>query len=268
MSAPLISRPPLRRPVPVVTSVLVAIGLLLGGCGGDDDGNVVADAVKDDRLPTQPAAPESSTTAPQDCESVPEPPTPEDKPTVEVPAGEAPTELVSEDLRPGDGPEIAAGDSVMVQYTGVAFASKMEFDTSWDDLMALPVTVGSGGVVPGFDQGLVGLKLGGRRQLVLPPDLAYGEEGQPPDIGPNETLVFVVDAVEVCKPGEGAEGGSTTAPAEGGSTTAPAEDGSTTAPPEDESTTAPAEGGSTTAPPEDESTTVPAEEGSTTTAAG
>ena len=69
--------------------------------------------------------------------------------------------------------------------------------------MALSVTVGAGQVIPGFDEGLVGLRLGGRRQLTIPSDLAYGEQGQPPDIGPNETLVFVVDAVKICPPGVG-----------------------------------------------------------------
>jgi peptidylprolyl isomerase len=232
----------------MVAVAATAVVMLIAACGDDDSGgNVVADALKDNDLPTQPGAP---TTEPQTCESGDKELTEDDKPEVTVPEGDPPKELEIEDITEGKGHEVATGDSVEVQYTGVAYSTKEEFDTSWDDMTPLPVTVGEGGVIQGWDQGLVGMKAGGRRQLIIPPDLAYGEKGQEPDIGPNETLVFVVDAVEVCF-AEGGPDTTTTA-----STTAPEGEGSSTT----ASTTAP-EGDGTTASStsEPETTTTDAE---------
>ena len=117
------------------------------------------------------------------------------KPTVEVPDGPPPTELVSTDMVKGSGAEAAAGKSVTVKYVGVTYADGKEFDSSWgkDDLT---FTLGAGQVIPGWDNGIAGMKEGGRRQLVIPPDLAYGPQGYGP-IPPNATLVFVVDLVKV-----------------------------------------------------------------------
>ena len=119
------------------------------------------------------------------------------KPVVEVPDGPPPTELETTDLVEGDGPEAAAGDTVSVQYVGVNYSDGSEFDSSWETGQPFEFEVGAGGVIPGWDEGIPGMKVGGRRELVIPPDLGYGEAGQPPDIGPNETLVFVVDLVDV-----------------------------------------------------------------------
>lgn len=118
------------------------------------------------------------------------------KPEVTVPDGAAPTELVENDLVEGDGPEAKKGDNVTVQYVGVGFDSGQEFDASWG---REPFTfqLGSGQVIPGWEEGVQGMKVGGRRELVIPPELAYGATGSPPAIGPNEALVFVVDLVEV-----------------------------------------------------------------------
>lgn len=120
-----------------------------------------------------------------------------EKPTVEVPAGEPPRELVTEDLEEGDGEEASSGDQVSVHYVGVEFEGGQEFDSSFDRGEPFSFTVGGGEVIPGWDQGVEGMKVGGRRRLVIPPDLAYGSEGQPPDIGPNATLVFVIDLISV-----------------------------------------------------------------------
>ncbi len=115
-----------------------------------------------------------------------------------VPAtgGEAPAELVVDDIVEGDGAEAKAGDEVTVQYVGVDFATGEEFDSSWE---AEPFVfeLGAGQVIPGWDEGVAGMKEGGRRQLTIPPDLAYGPQGSPPAIGPNATLAFVVDLESV-----------------------------------------------------------------------
>ena len=115
-----------------------------------------------------------------------------------VPAtdGEAPAELVSEDIVEGDGAEAKEGDEITVQYVGVDFATGEEFDSSWE---GEPFTfqLGSGQVIPGWDEGVAGMKEGGRRQLTIPPDLAYGASGSPPAIGPDATLAFVIDLESV-----------------------------------------------------------------------
>jgi peptidylprolyl isomerase len=118
------------------------------------------------------------------------------KPAVTVPSGNAPTALEKKDLIVGKGAEATAGKKVTVQYVGVAFSTKKEFDTSWGK-QPFPFSLGAGDVIKGWDEGVPGMKVGGRRQLVIPPDLAYGPNGYPPVIAPTETLVFVVDLVSV-----------------------------------------------------------------------
>ncbi len=119
------------------------------------------------------------------------------KPTVSVPAGPPPKTLQSKDLIVGTGPEVTAGSNVTVNYVGVSWSTKEEFDSSWGRAPFTVENVGQAAVIPGWNEGLVGMKQGGRRQLVIPPDKAYGETGQGAKIGPNETLVFIVDAVTV-----------------------------------------------------------------------
>jgi peptidylprolyl isomerase len=109
---------------------------------------------------------------------------------------EPPSELVTRDLVEGDGAEITAGDSASVQYVGVSWSTGREFDASWDrGAQPLSFPVGAGRVIAGWDRGVVGIRAGGRRLLVIPPDLGYGSRGAGGVIGPDETLVFVVDAL-------------------------------------------------------------------------
>jgi peptidylprolyl isomerase len=118
------------------------------------------------------------------------------KPSIAVDtAGEPPTELVSEDLVEGDGPEIAPGVTASVQYVGVSWSTGREFDASWDRGQPFGFPVGAGRVIAGWDQGVVGMRAGGRRLLVIPPGLGYGDRGAGGVIAPGETLVFVVDAL-------------------------------------------------------------------------
>ena len=121
----------------------------------------------------------------------------QDKPEVEIPDGAPPKELVIEDLEEGDGEEAQAGDQLTVDYVGVLYDGGEEFDASFEDPAPFQFALGQRSVIPGWDEGLEGMKVGGRRQLVIPPEQAYGSQGQPPDIPPDSTLVFVIDLIAV-----------------------------------------------------------------------
>jgi peptidylprolyl isomerase len=122
------------------------------------------------------------------------------KPVIQKPQGQPPQSIQVRDLLSGNGKVAEQGDKVSVQYVGVSWSTGQEFDSSWKrGKKPFAFTLGGGQVIPGWDQGLIGMKQGGRRQLVIPPDQAYGPKGQPPLIGPNETLVFVVDLQKVTK---------------------------------------------------------------------
>ena len=123
---------------------------------------------------------------------------PNEKPVVDVPTGQAPSyQLEVEDLTTGDGDEATAGKVVEVHYVGVSWQKQRQFDASWDRGDTFKFTLGRGQVIPGWDQGVEGMKVGGRRKITIPPDLAYGKRGAGGVIGPDETLVFVVDLVGV-----------------------------------------------------------------------
>lgn len=156
----------------VLISLCAAIAI--AGCGGGDDSSTESSA--------------AGTTAEVDTSK---------KPEVEVPEGSPPKQLAIKDLVKGTGAVAKDGDEVTVQYVGVGYESEEEFDSSWSRNEPFTFQLGSSQVIPGWDQGVKGMRVGGRRELIVPPDLAYGEAGVPPDIGPNETLVFVVDLVEV-----------------------------------------------------------------------
>ena len=119
------------------------------------------------------------------------------KPTVEIPDGPPPAELVVEDLVVGDGKEATAGTSPSMQYVGVAWSSRQQFDASWDRGQPFSFRLGEGQVIAGWDQGVAGMKVGGRRRLTIPAELGYGARGAGSIIGPGETLVFVVDLLGV-----------------------------------------------------------------------
>ncbi|MCH6470378.1 FKBP-type peptidyl-prolyl cis-trans isomerase [Sinomonas terrae] len=119
------------------------------------------------------------------------------KPEIDFPEGPAPSELNIVDLVEGDGREVAPGDTVSAHYVGVAWSTGEEFDASWNRGAPLDFRVGVGQVIQGWDQGLLGMKLGGRRRLEIPSDLAYGSRGAGGAIGPNEALIFVVDLVGI-----------------------------------------------------------------------
>ena len=119
------------------------------------------------------------------------------RPEIEFPGDTPPEDLVIEDLIEGSGPAVQAGDNVECHYVGVAWSTGAEFDASWNRGQPLPFTVGVGQVIKGWDDGLLGMRTGGRRRLEIPPHLAYGDSGAGAEIGPGETLIFVVDLVDV-----------------------------------------------------------------------
>jgi peptidylprolyl isomerase len=170
----------------------LAIGLLalvlvlaLAGCGGGDDNSSDESAATPEATATETATPAAAPTAEAK------------KPAVKVPKGKPPKKLIIKDLKEGDGPAAKPGDTVAVQYVGVNFNGGKQFDASWDRGEPFSFPLGAGQVIKGWDVGVAGMKVGGRRMLVIPPDLGYGPDGQPPVIKPNETLVFVIDLLAV-----------------------------------------------------------------------
>ena len=119
------------------------------------------------------------------------------KPTITIPDLPVPTDLLIEDMRVGDGAEAVKGQTVMVHYVGVAWSTGKEFDASWDRGGSFDFALGAGQVIQGWDEGVAGMRVGGQRQITIPPHLGYGARGAGGVIKPNETLVFVVDLLDV-----------------------------------------------------------------------
>ena len=178
---------------------LAALALAAAGCGSDDEKATTTAAAPAATTAAEPTAttdatPSAGARGPAGTVPVANAQDLDAKPRIARPSGDAPTTLVKRDLVVGKGPAAKAGDEVSVQYVGVSFSNGKQFDASWDrGREPFRFSLGSGGVIQGWDQGVVGMRAGGRRQLVIPPDLGYGPEGAPPDILPNETLVFVID---------------------------------------------------------------------------
>jgi peptidylprolyl isomerase len=121
-----------------------------------------------------------------------------EKPQVDVPSDQPPSyQLELDDIVLGEGEEAVAGHVVEVHYVGVSWQSGQQFDASWDRGDTFKFKLGKGQVIPGWDQGVAGMRVGGRRRITIPPNLAYGKRGAGGVIGPDETLVFVVDLVDL-----------------------------------------------------------------------
>jgi peptidylprolyl isomerase len=168
---------------------IVALAVLCAACGGNK---------QQARVPVATTA--APVTGPQHCaDRTPAAPAAESwagvtKPDVKVPAGPPPCKLVIQDIHSGTGAEAKTGSTVTVQYVGVSWSTGQKFDSSWD--RGHPATFPLAQVIHGWQQGIPGMKEGGRRRLTIPPDLAYGQQGGP-GIAPGETLVFVIDLIKV-----------------------------------------------------------------------
>ena len=174
---------------------LIAIGIAsiaLAGCGGDEFDQTVTVPEGADAGAAATATPAAEAT-PEGSKNLKET---DKKPLIEVPDGDPPKKLQVKDIVVGKGKAAKKGDEVSVQYAGVAYSTGKEFDASWNRGEPFTFTIGQG-VIEGWSKGVVGMKEGGRRQLTIPGDLAYGPAGSPPDIGPDETLVFVIDLEKI-----------------------------------------------------------------------
>ena len=120
-----------------------------------------------------------------------------EKPEIDFPDGPPPSDLQIEELREGEGAEATPGNTAVVHYVGVAYSSGEEFDASWNRGEPFAFPLGAGAVIAGWDRGVAGMKVGGRRRLVIPPELGYGDRGAGAVIAPGETLIFVVDLLDV-----------------------------------------------------------------------
>jgi peptidylprolyl isomerase len=200
------------RSIALSLSVVSLAAGIAAGCGGGSDEGFRNDGSKIDgdpatTLPAELASTKSSIKTRQPGEPLPEQKNVtgvstdlSSKPKVPKATGAAPKELQASDVVTGTGAEAKEGDKVTVQYVGTLFNGGKEFDTSWQKgRTPFQFTIGQGQVIQGWDQGIPGMKVGGRRVLVIPSDLAYGAAGSPPTIPADSPLVFVVDLKKVSK---------------------------------------------------------------------
>jgi peptidylprolyl isomerase len=185
---------------------LAAHVLALGACG-EDEQDQTGGTQAPPATETQ-AAPPATETAPEatggaaaggnQAEAIAEQLSAEGRPRIPRPTTEPPAELQQADVKRGTGRTLREGDTVSMQYAGASWSTGQEFDASFERGQPFEFQLGAQMVIPGWDQGIPGMKVGGRRVLVIPPDLGYGPQGTPDgSIAPNETLVFVIDAEDV-----------------------------------------------------------------------
>ena len=181
-----------------------AVGLGLAACGGSSKAGGImlapSKGATSTTITTTPTTASTTTTTPASV------PTPSSgplakEPTIKLPKGPAPTKLEVKDLIKGTGAAAADGDTLHVNYVGELYKNGKVFDASWKDTPGTTYSfpLGQHQVIAGWDQGLKGMKVGGRRELIIPPALAYGKSGSGTTIPPNSTLVFVVDLVKITK---------------------------------------------------------------------
>lgn len=175
-------------------SAAVLVLVVLAACGGSDGEPSASGPTDADPTTQEEGTDVAQTNAAQDDAGVEVTGAAGEQPAITVPGGEPPLELTVTDLVVGDGEEVAPGAEVTTHYTGVAWTSGEEFDSSWS--RGEPVSFPLGQVIRGWQDGIPGMRVGGRRLLVIPPELAYGDQAPPgASFGPGETLVFVIDMV-------------------------------------------------------------------------
>jgi peptidylprolyl isomerase len=177
---------------------LAALGAtaLIAGCGGSGNSSTItvgAENKADEALANQSATTSSTSTSTAAAAKTPTSGPLSKEPHVTPPSGPPPTKLVTKEIVKGTGTEAKTGSAVAVNYVGALYKTGKVFDASWKRNEPFTFTLGKGQVIPGWEQGVVGMKVGGRRELIIPAALGYGAKGSPPSIPPNEALVFIVD---------------------------------------------------------------------------
>lgn len=190
----------LRTPA-LLGSLVLAVGLTACGSSSGGTGDL---ASQPSTAASAAPAPSTGGAAGASCAPAPAGPTKvtgttdlSKEPEIKLPDGPPPCNLVIGDIVEGTGAAAKTGDRLTMKYVGVLYATGKQFDASWDRGQDFPFTLGAGEVIPGWDKGMVGMKVGGRRELILPPDMAYGNQGAGADIPPGATLIFVVDLVKI-----------------------------------------------------------------------
>jgi peptidylprolyl isomerase len=178
--------PPMRRLFLIITACLA---LVAAGCGSDSSSSTTGSDTT--------AQSEESAAAKEEREAAEAEKAAEEIPQVTIPKGPPPKQLVIEDKKKGSGATAKAGDKVSVNYVGVVYKTKEQFDANWNSGEPFSFTLGAKEVIPGWDKGIQGMKVGGLRKLIIPPALAYGNQGIFPSIPPNSTLVFLVELLAV-----------------------------------------------------------------------
>jgi peptidylprolyl isomerase len=181
-----------KRRAPLAVLALVGASIAAAGCGSSGSSSSSAQQTH--------SATETSASAAGGREGAGTTPTSgplSREPKVSIPSGPPPSHLVTTEIIRGHGAEAKPGDHVVVNYVGAFYRSGKVFDASWRHGAPFPFTIGQHEVIPGWEAGVTGMRVGGRRELIIPPSLAYGPSGRPPVIPPNATLVFVVDLLSV-----------------------------------------------------------------------
>jgi peptidylprolyl isomerase len=187
------------RSIPLAALLVLAL-TAAAGCGSNTSESAAdkSAAKAESEAKNQEPIPEAKAPTAQKVDPTPGEADINTKPTVPKGSGAAPTALKAETLIAGSGDEIKSGQQATVNYVGVLFKTGKEFDTSWGKgKQPFQFALGSGQVIPGWDQGVLGMKVGERRRLTIPADLAYGAQGSPPKIGPNEPLIFDIDLKKI-----------------------------------------------------------------------
>jgi peptidylprolyl isomerase len=171
----------------------LAAAIVVAGCGSSSSSSTIGVGIENKADESLAKSSGSAATPTSTSSTTPTSGPLSKEPTVTPPSGPAPTKLVTKEIVAGTGAEAKAGESVTVNYVGVLYKGGKVFDASWKRNEPFTFTLGRGQVIPGWDQGVPGMKVGGRRELIIPSPLAYGAKGSPPTIPPNAPLVFVVD---------------------------------------------------------------------------
>ena len=177
-----------------VAAAALCAAAVIAGCGSSGSSSTVTVGNENSADNSLVTAGETKTTA---AATTPTSGALSKEPTVTPPSGPPPAKLETKELIVGTGPEAKAGDSVTVNYVGVLYKDGKKFNASWETGKPFTFTLGKGEVIKGWDQGIVGMKVGGRRELIIPPSLGYGASSQGPSIAANDTLIFVVDLQKI-----------------------------------------------------------------------